>query len=234
MKKPHLIAGLGLLAIAVLAHRTQPERTKPTRIEPVAEIRAEPGVEIPAPEPPPEREVARRLKDYVMSRDAALEKEILERLDRLAPHEVVDLLIDSNAPLAVSLLLARLDRGLREDIEAWSLAVVRGCESCAEDVLRLERFAEVMAGRVRDDGIAMLLLKRDRPELAARFGAPADVRKALWQRVPSPAAIEALGYVIEPDEAVRLSALGDTPQVRRALERAYDRTKSPIILALMR
>lgn len=223
MKKPHLFAGAALLLFAALAHVQKPpqRRLDGPKIEPVA---------VPGPVPPvipraPDREIAACVKEFLRTGDEKV-------LPALAPREVVELLIENVAPGLVSLLLDRLDRGLATDPGTWRLEIVRGCESCAGDVLRLERFAEAMAGRVRDDGIAMLLLKRERPELAARFGAAAEVREALWPRVPDPAAVEALGWVIEPDEAVRLAAVG-TPEARRALERAYERTRSPVISALL-
>jgi hypothetical protein len=175
------------------------------------------------------------------------EREISESLCALPPDDVVDLLILYPAPVALIPLLAAVDRGLGADRESWETSLAAGVERAAarsED--RLENLASIAKDRVKDPErrgrIADILVAEPsddrRLALAGQFAAGVALtrlRDFFWSRVPQEGAVEALGHVMEPGEAIRLEQLGGRPEVLRALETAYARTRDPAFaIALQR
>lgn len=241
---------LPLLIVPVLAvalWRGGPEARTGSRRAPVVEPTAS---EEPAPEPerpretPPERrlDAARaEAKKYRLLRegDATLEeiRAAEARLAALPPHELLEALAHETAPVVVPVLLGALDRGLEADRDSWEDALVVGVERAAEDPPLLERMAALAADRVRDperrEHLAVFLrdwASTDRLwVLTARFACGEslpELRAKLWDR----GAYEALGWVVEPEDAVRLEAAGAV----RALEIAWDRTRDPRFEASLR
>jgi hypothetical protein len=166
------------------------------------------------------------------------ERELEDVLARLGPGPLLALFEIQRPPVVVRLLLRRLDGGLQDDRPAWEEALAQAVERALVRRGRLEEVANVARGRLRDetrrDALAREFLRGEpsdlRMRLAAQFAAGparAEVREFLWSRAPERGAVEGLGYLLEPDEAVRLEAFGPQPHVIRALETAYERTRDP-------
>ncbi len=191
-------------------------------------------------------EAGRRIKEHVRGSAgrpvgdlARAEEELLRLLRGLSAPQAVELLLEAESPVGIHLVLRAVDEGLRVDRLPWEEALGAGLERLAGDAGRLEAFAELLEPRFRTpEGrghAARLLRKRASDDrltalagrLAAGSGAEAEVREWLWSRVPGPGAVEALGHLVPPDEAVRLEALGPGRHVLRSLSTAYERTKDP-------
>ncbi len=247
MRSPRivLIGGVALVAVlAVLVRRDPvPERAPRLRLQASEAEESLPArVEDPSPEiagsdfPAIEKEFRKYLRGPAA--DISVESALRDRLRSLHPSELVELLILEGSPLAMHLLLRRVDEGLAAERAAWEEALVLGVERSGQDVRTLDRLAEVSLDRVRDperrDQAALFLMKKAATDrllvLAGRFAsreAVEEVRAFLWSRVPQRGALEGLGYLVDPREAVRLGSLGPQPSVRRALEIAYERTRDP-------
>jgi hypothetical protein len=253
---------IALLLGGVIAHLSRAGDARSARGH--ASLRLMPTDDLPparaaSPEEPPEaeapparddakvEEAQASLKDVLRVREAGsglaeiqrAEREFRERLDLLGPHEVVDVLLEApRAPIALGLVLHRIDRGLERDRAAWEIALVVGVEKAGEEVERLEWICDTAVERVGDEArreqAALYLVKRAESDRllvhAARFAAGEaveEVRDLLWSKVPAAGAIEGLGYLVRPDEAPKVEALGASAPVLRALENAYRRTGDP-------
>lgn len=173
---------------------------------------------------------------------AEMEEAIEAELETVTPRNCARYLSESRTPILTHLLLRWIDRGLRVDRETWEETLARAAEECGEDPERLADLNEYILDRVQDPSrrarLSLAVLDRaDRPRLllqAARFAegeAVLQVRDVLWARVPDDSAVEALGYVITPEETGRLIIAGDRPAVLNALEIAWHRTGHEVFRA---
>lgn len=165
----------------------------------------------------------------------SLQGEIRERLEKIAPEEVTTLLALTEDPASRFPILERIDEGLRENRALWEESLVHALRQVADDAVALAELSEFALDRLRipeaRGDAARLLMERacnDRLTLlAGRFAdgdAFEEVSEFLWSKAPTDAAVEALGFVIFPDEAERLKELGGTKAVEYALEIARTRT----------
>ncbi len=211
---------------------------------------APPPAAPPPPGPAPRIEILpekrRLLAECLRRRELKAPPAELEEIDRrlelhlgtLPPAEVLALVGEGLPGVLLSLVLRAVDNGLAADRPLWERAFA-GCLGSAGNVPgRLEGMAGLFFGRVRDPDLraSTALLLATAPEsggglgLAAREappGARPRIRQVLWARAADAGAVEALGEIVEAAEADRLASLGPRPEVRRALQAAFERTGAP-------
>lgn len=209
---------------------------------PAAEILREVSPERPRT---PETATAEQLlRNWRRGRDVGAPSEALQGLEReletalaaLPPAALVGLLVREGTADVLPLLCRGLEGALARDRERTEEVLVGTLEALAEDSARLEGLAEATLERIRDparrDRAARVLA---RAAVSARLlvrvlsglspQAAAEVRSRLWERAGTEdEAAEALGWIVDPDEASRLESLGRRPGVLRALEIAAERT----------
>lgn len=169
---------------------------------------------------------------------AEMEEVLREHLSELEPNRAVEYLVRSEAPIVTHLMLSYVDERLMEDRPVWEEAMRHAVETSAPSPDRLASISEFAEHRIEDpkkrSEVARLLMKSGDDDrlmfLSARFAdgeAFEEVREHLWSRVPDAAAVEALGYVIEPDEVPKLMSSGNPDAAGRALDIAFYETRNP-------